>query len=94
MNGKYGHLKIGTSPLTGDMFLGRLNKKSNMWLDGKTNITEMAVGSVMEHLFYTKQVYTSKFLSDNKKRTLALLEEDELEITREHRRNKKIETGE
>jgi hypothetical protein len=35
----YEKLTIGVSPITKTVFIGRLNKKGNMWLDGKRDIT-------------------------------------------------------
>ena len=35
------NLTLGVSPITETVYLGRLNKKGNMWLNGKRDVTEM-----------------------------------------------------
>ena len=85
--GKYDHLKIGTSPLTGTIFLGRLNKAGDCWLDGKTDITNIAIDGVMEHLYHKKLMYTSKFNTCGKKYTMMLLSEKDLELLEKARKN-------
>ena len=35
----YDKLTMGVSPITKTVFIGRLNKKGNMWLDGKRDFT-------------------------------------------------------
>lgn len=45
----YDNLTIGVSPLTKRVFLGRLNKKGDMWLEGKRDITEMFMKCCVEY---------------------------------------------
>lgn len=49
--------KIGTSPLTGTIFQGRLNTKTSMWVGEKTDVTDDCVAAVAEHLRHIKKDY-------------------------------------
>jgi hypothetical protein len=39
---------IGVSPLTGDVFQGKLNKAGNAFIDGKKNITSQFLRAIIE----------------------------------------------
>jgi hypothetical protein len=41
-------MHIGVSPLTGDVFQGKLNKAGNAFLDGKKDITSQFLRAIIE----------------------------------------------
>lgn len=41
-------LRIGCSPITGTIFAGRLNKKGNLWVGKKTDVTTDVLHSVLK----------------------------------------------
>ena len=41
-------MKISTSPITNTIYCGTVNKAETMWIGKKTDVTDMAVGSVFE----------------------------------------------
>ena len=45
----YEKITMGVSPLTKTVFIGRLNKKGDMWLDGKRNFTNEFLRCVEEY---------------------------------------------
>lgn len=48
---------VATSPITGEIFAGKLNKKGDKWLS-KVMVTNQAIVAVIEHLRQTKKEYT------------------------------------
>lgn len=46
---------MGASPLTGQIFYGTLNTDTSMWVGKKTDVTDIAVPAVAEHLMRTKK---------------------------------------
>jgi len=49
------NIRIGTSPITGSIFAGKLNKTGTMWVGEKQDITDEAIGAVAESLLKTKE---------------------------------------
>ena len=47
---------MGVSPITGTIFVGRLNKTKTSWVGEKHDITDMAVRCVAEYL-HKQKVY-------------------------------------
>jgi len=43
-------LTIGCSPITSEIFAGKLNKNKTMWKGEKIDVTDTAVGAVAQHL--------------------------------------------
>lgn len=84
---KYKNMKIGTSPMTGAIFLGKLNKKGNMWLDGKTDVTDEVICAMVEHLRKVELTYTYESIDS----TILLLNSEEMECLRKFRESKKGE---
>jgi len=58
MEERYKDFKLGCSQITGEIFLGKLNRARTKWLDGRRGITEEAVNAVFEHLKNKKIYYT------------------------------------
>ena len=48
-------IRIGTSPITGVVYAGKLNKAGTMWVGEKQDITDEAIGAVAESLLKTKE---------------------------------------
>jgi len=46
------NIRISTSPLTGRIYAGRLNKKGNAFLDGKMDATSDVLRAVIEKAEY------------------------------------------
>ncbi|KAF3997497.1 DUF7446 family protein [Glaciimonas immobilis] len=44
------NIRIGTSPLSGSIFAGTLLKGGRMWSANKTDVTNEAIGAVIEHV--------------------------------------------
>ena len=49
------NIRIGTSPITGSIFAGKVNKAGTMWVGEKQDITVEAIGAVAESLLKTKE---------------------------------------
>lgn len=43
-------LIVGCSPITSEIFVGKLNNEGNKWIGEKENVTDSAVNSVAQHL--------------------------------------------
>lgn len=86
MEEKYKDFKIGCSPITGEIFLGKLNKKGNMWLEGKTIVTDKAVNAVFDHLNNKKIFYSIEV--DGKDKHMILINDAEMEVLKKYRNSK------
>ena len=60
--------RVGTSPLTGDIYCGRVSK-NNIWVGEKHHVTSSAVAAVAEHLIFKKE---SAVFNDNKGNKIVL----------------------
>lgn len=49
-------LKVGVSPLTGNIYVGTVTQKG-LWAAGKKDITDSAVAAVAEHLLVVSEAF-------------------------------------
>lgn len=47
--------KIGCSPLTNNIYAGKVNEKTSMWVGQKHDVTDSAVTAVAQHLVVAKE---------------------------------------
>jgi len=50
-------IRIGLSPITNDIFAGKLNKAETTWLGKKDNVTEQAVMAVINYIKKDDVIY-------------------------------------
>ena len=54
-------LRIGCSPITPTIFVGKLNAKGNMWLKGKQDITNECLSAVFEYIAVHQKTMIAEF---------------------------------
>lgn len=64
---------IGCSPITSEIFAGKLNKAKTMWKGDKINVTQTAVSAVAQHLLQKDEVMEFKY-GDGKTYQLQVVE--------------------
>lgn len=59
-------LVVGCSPITSEIFAGRLNKEGTMWKGEKHDVTKTAVSAVAQHLLQKDEVMEFVYKDDKK----------------------------
>ncbi|ENI8005182.1 hypothetical protein K6636_22560 [Escherichia coli] len=68
---------IGSSPLTGTIYEGRLNPEKSCWVGNKTDVTDMVLRATVDHLTVVKKEYAFP-LRDGKVAVMSLEIHDEM----------------
>ncbi len=66
------NIAVGTSPINGVIYAGKLNKAGDMWVGDKQDITDMATSAVAESLLITKESLIFAYGSGEKRKRYKL----------------------
>lgn len=54
-------LKLGCSPITPTIFAGKLNKKGNMWVGEKQDVTNECLSAVFEYIAVHRKTMIAEY---------------------------------